>query len=154
MDPILLSYMVARQKRSADACQVHKHDEIVPYETHHIMPEAYHGPSIKANLIDLCANGHGNAHYLLDSLLKTGHTTLERAVQTLPWDYIRTFGPKTRAVAYEGFIRIMSAKVTPMGLEVDHSGWQAIEGYEEGQAVEGQQEEQVKRLDWTGKTLW
>lgn len=76
-------------------CEVHTHQGRVPQERHHIIPKKYGGPDTAENLIDLCANGHGDVHYYIALLFK---------YQGDPPPVIRrTFGRKVQAVAWRGY---------------------------------------------------
>lgn len=60
------------------------------------MPKKYRGPDTPENLIGLCANGHGNAHYYLALLFKYGGN--------VPEVIKRTYGFKVRDVALRGYV--------------------------------------------------
>lgn len=77
-------------------CAAHRHDSLVPLENHHIWPLGYHGPDVKSNIIRVCANAHGDAHYLLEDLLKG------RPVDK------RTYGPVVRDIAQRGYAAVMA----------------------------------------------
>lgn len=84
-------------------CGAHVHDSLVPIEMHHIWPLGYHGPDIKANRIPLCANAHGDVHYLLEMMLKA-----DARGERLSWVVRRTFGAEVRNIAWQGFVRVVA----------------------------------------------
>lgn len=81
-------------------CGAHVHRYLVPVESHHVWPLGYHGPDVPENREKLCANAHGDAHYLLERMLKLGGP--------VPWEERRTYGVGVRAVAERGFVAVMS----------------------------------------------
>lgn len=81
-------------------CAAHRHDSLVPVESHHVWPLGYHGPDAKANRVQLCANAHSDAHYLLERMLKTG--------DTVPWPEARTYGIGVRAIARDGYVAVIA----------------------------------------------
>lgn len=85
-------------------CAAHRHDHLVPVESHHVHPLGYHGPDTAANRTQVCANAHSDAHYLLARLLKTGGH--------LPWAEERTYGIGVRAIAHRGFAAVMAYAAT------------------------------------------
>lgn len=94
-------------------CKVHTHRHWVPTESHHIHPLGYGGKNVKANRIDLCANGHSMVHYLLEALLKTNSLpgpprNLREAKRALGVGYLSHFGFRSRRVAYRGYEAVMA----------------------------------------------
>lgn len=85
-------------------CAVHVHYSKVPQEDHHVWPLGYHGPDIATNKARVCANGHGDIHYYLELLLKTGLSDPIDANNKIPSDVRREFGERTKEVAMLGFI--------------------------------------------------
>lgn len=85
--------------RSRD-CAAHAHDSLVPIEKHHVWPQEYHGPTVPANLVQICANAHSDVHYLLSRMLKTG--------DQVPWTERRTYGPAIRDIAARGYAAILT----------------------------------------------
>lgn len=81
-------------------CAVHVHHSLVPVEKHHIQPKQYHGSNEAGNLTQICANGHGDAHYLLERMLKTGNN--------LSWEERRTYGQRVRWLATRGYYAIIA----------------------------------------------
>lgn len=78
------------------ACAVHNHYALAPQEKHHIWPLGYHGPDTRANEVVVCANGHGDIHYLLDAWLKGKPVSL------------REYGPRVRELAKRGYDAVMA----------------------------------------------
>lgn len=78
-------------------CGVHSHASLVPIEAHHIRPKSRGGRDVTTNMIPLCANGHGDVHYLLDEVEDSG------GWDVVPWAVMRSFGLKVRAVARLGW---------------------------------------------------
>jgi len=77
-------------------CAAHKHDCLIPQESHHVWPLGYHGPDIKSNRVLICCNAHSDAHYLMEALLKGK-----------PVDF-RQYGPGVRKIALEGYNKVMA----------------------------------------------
>ena len=77
-------------------CAAHKHDCLVPVESHHVWPLGYHGPNTKANQRQVCANAHSDIHYLLEAMLKNANPDR------------RTYGPGVRALAESGYEQVMA----------------------------------------------
>jgi hypothetical protein len=77
--------------RSNTGFVCHAHTSLVSYEIHHIWPQEYHGPNVKANLVKICPNAHSDIHHLLHLML-TGR----------PYD-LRDYGPNIRTLAQSGY---------------------------------------------------
>lgn len=86
-----------KQKRGTD-CAVHKHQDVVPLEDHHIFPQEYGGKTVPSNMARICSNAHGSVHYFIDLLLYWK--------DDVPWPVGRTFGHKTRKMAQVGYDQI------------------------------------------------
>lgn len=84
-----------RGVRMGVLCLVHTHGEWVPLERHHVWPLGMGGPNIPANVISVCANGHGSIHAYLDHLIRYG--------EDVPWDLRKHFGPTVRGYAWRGW---------------------------------------------------
>lgn len=80
-------------------CVAHKHRSLVPIEWHHVWPLGYHGPNTTANKIPTCSNTHGNIHYYMEALFKSGGTRPPN------W---RTYGDDTRYWAKKGYDQVMA----------------------------------------------
>jgi hypothetical protein len=72
------------------------HEQLVPQERHHVWPLGYHGPDVASNRVLICANAHGDIHYLMEAMLKG------RAVDR------RTYGPGVRTLADRGYALVMA----------------------------------------------
>lgn len=81
--------------RTGRLCLVHKHDEWVPLNDHHIWPVGMGGPNIAANKITVCTNGHYMIHEFLRLLIKYAGE--------VPWTIAQHFGPKVRSYARIGW---------------------------------------------------
>lgn len=77
-------------------CAVHRHTFLVPIEVHHVWPLGYHGLDLLANKVPMCANGHSDTHYLLESLLRG------RKVNRTE------YGPGVRKYAQRGYEQVMA----------------------------------------------
>lgn len=94
-------------------CVAHKHDSQVAQERHHVQPLSRGGPNNPGNLRWLCANAHGDAHYLLDhiedraaAMMRQGlNPTPAKVLEAVPWALRRTFGPSIRDIAAAGWTR-------------------------------------------------
>lgn len=82
-------------------CYCHKHVSLVPIESHHVWPLGYAGPNTLANRVNVCANGHSDAHYLIEAMLKRGRVKL-------PWSVRRHYGYKTRRLARRGYDAVIA----------------------------------------------
>lgn len=78
------------------ACEAHSHRSLVPLESHHVWPLGYHGPDVRTNRVLICANAHGDAHYLLEAMLKGK-----------PYD-LRTYGLAVRVIARRGYEQVIA----------------------------------------------
>jgi hypothetical protein len=92
-------------------CLAHKHTAIVAEENHHLQPQSRGGLTVKANLRYLCANAHGDTHYLLDliekqatPLIGTG-VDINDPIDAIPWLTMRTYGPGVRNAAITGWLQ-------------------------------------------------
>ena len=88
---------MVRGVRMGTVCGVHVHDEWVPIERHHVWPLGMGGPDVEANVVMVCANGHGQIHAYLDHLIRYG------GVGRVPWDLTRRFGVKVRVLGQAGW---------------------------------------------------
>jgi hypothetical protein len=92
-------------------CKAHKHTSIVAEENHHLQPQSRGGRTVVANMRYLCANAHGDVHYLLDLIEDAATPMIGRSVEvlwpyeTIPWPQRRTFGPGIRDAALTGWMR-------------------------------------------------
>lgn len=91
-----------------DQCVAHLHRERVPMERHHVWPLGRGGPDTAANMVWLCANGHGSVHYLLDAELRRG--------EPLPWPERRRYGLRVRRVAEAGVLAVNERRVVTVDL--------------------------------------
>lgn len=91
---------------------MHKHRTPVPQEKHHIQPQSRNGQTIPTNLALICANAHGNVHYLLDLVedvaveyMKRNLTVSPQDVyNTVPRDVRNTYSPTERRIALQGWL--------------------------------------------------
>lgn len=97
----------ARGVKLGHTCAVHVHDEWVPQNEHHIWPLGMGGPDQASNKVTLCMNGHGAVHAYLDLLVRHGEDPRERdnPAGGVPWHIAMHFGPKVRAVAFQGWVQ-------------------------------------------------
>lgn len=93
--------MIPEGVRMDTTCSVHKHDEWVPVELHHVWPLGMGGPDKPANKVPLCANGHYATHAFIDLLIRYGVN--EYDAPQVPWATAQHFGPKVRALALRGW---------------------------------------------------
>jgi hypothetical protein len=98
-------------------CAVHLHLSAVPIEVHHIRPRARGGRDVADNRLALCANGHGDVHYLLDLVERAGGWA------AVPWPVRRTYGKLVRRVALQGWLtyRVEFASGRLDGLVAEYS---------------------------------
>jgi hypothetical protein len=87
---------MVRGVRMGTECVVHKHEEWVPLEDHHVWPKGMGGPDRPENIARVCSNGHGQIHAYLDLLI--------RYAGEPPWNLARRFGPSIRAFARRGWL--------------------------------------------------
>ena len=85
------------------ACQVHKHRDEVPLDSHHVWPKAYGGPTTPDNLIWVCPNGHRDIHAYMRLLIKNNGK--------VAWLQRRKFGKKVRDYAEQGYEAIRVSKL-------------------------------------------
>jgi hypothetical protein len=59
---------------STSKCEVHARHSPASHvnEHHHVWPQGVGGPSVKENMVWVCATGHNNIHKLLALLVKKG----------------------------------------------------------------------------------
>jgi hypothetical protein len=106
-------------------CKAHKHDSIVAEENHHLRPQSRGGTLIADNMRYLCANAHGDTHYLLDLIEKNAKPMVGKGadpddpIDQIPWSVARTYGPGVRDAAYEGWA--MYAEGFLRGVYVRHA---------------------------------
>jgi hypothetical protein len=81
--------------RSTD-CVAHRHRSLVPVEAHHVRPIS-RGGHRKGRTVVICANAHGDVHYLLDLVEEHG------GLNAVPAGLRRTFGPGVRRIALDGW---------------------------------------------------
>ena len=74
-------------------------------EVHHIWPLGHGGPDELANLVSLCANGHGAIHDLIARELKARAAGVQ-----LSWAARRRYGRRVRALAQRGVDAIEAAR--------------------------------------------
>lgn len=91
-------------------CNAHRHTSVVAEENHHLRPQSRGGPNTAANMRYLCANAHGDAHYLLDLIEKHAKTLIgtpgavpSDPVDMIAWPVLRTYGPGVRRAAFDGW---------------------------------------------------
>lgn len=77
-------------------CAAHHHRSLVPIEVHHVWPTSYGGPNRGSNRVALCANAHGDVHYLLQHLLAQHDVNQAE------------YGPVVRALARRGYVAVMA----------------------------------------------
>lgn len=87
-------------------CAVHRHRERVPIHKHHIWPKGLGGPTIKANLISICANAHYCTHDLLDQVIDAGSWT------AVSWRIRRQYGFGVRRLAKQGWYKVAARPVS------------------------------------------
>ena len=80
-------------------CACHKHDTMIPQEKHHVLPQAYGGPTTPENLVTICANAHSDIHYYMDYMLK------HEGAKPEDW---RTYGDVVRILAGKGFRQVVA----------------------------------------------
>lgn len=92
-------------------CQAHRHTSIVAEENHHLQPQSRGGHTVVANMRYLCANAHGDVHYLLDLIEDRATPMIGCPVEvlwpyeTIPWEQRRMFGPGIRDAALTGWMQ-------------------------------------------------
>jgi hypothetical protein len=62
-----------------------------------MQPLSRNGPNVDSNLVLICANAHGNVHYLLTAIEKA------RGYEGIPTAVKRSYGPGVRAIALRGW---------------------------------------------------
>jgi hypothetical protein len=96
-------------------CKAHKHSSVVAEENHHLQPQSRGGLTVVANMRYLCANAHGDTHYLLDLIEKFATPMIGTDVtpgepyRQIPWSTLRTYGPGIRNAAMTGWYRYGAA---------------------------------------------
>lgn len=96
-------------------CQAHRHESAVAEENHHLQPQSRGGLTVRANMRYLCANAHGDVHYLLDLIEKHATPLIGRideplwAYESIPWPVRRSYGPGVRDAALTGWMRYAPA---------------------------------------------
>ena len=88
---------LVRGVKLSTECAVHKHDEWVPVNAHHVWPVGMGGPDVPANRVTVCMNGHGQIHAYLDLLIRHG--------EGVPWEIRKHFGSAVRSFAVDGWER-------------------------------------------------
>ncbi len=68
-----------------------------------MQPLSRGGPDEPGNLVTICANAHGNVHYLLSAIERA------RGYDNLSADYRRSFGAGVRRIALAGWLRYEAA---------------------------------------------
>ena len=90
-------------------CGVHVHQANVPQEDHHIRPLSRGGPNVKDNRIRICANGHSDAHYVMDLCEDyKGYENIPRAI-------LRSFGYRVRRLGKRGWDSYKDVWLRPVG---------------------------------------
>jgi len=89
-----------QRRQTKEPCQVHtKHIPATHLnERHHIWPLGHGGPSVKENLVVVCATGHNNIHMLLAQLLVHAGT--------VPYSVLKQYSLEERRLAKLGWERI------------------------------------------------
>jgi hypothetical protein len=91
-------------------CAAHVHRSAVAQERHHLQPKSRGGLDVATNLRMLCANAHGDTHYLLDEIedrareLPAGAHPLD-AFHAVPTAVRRTYGAGVIRAALDGWSR-------------------------------------------------
>lgn len=93
--PTVAHYGGPMRQQMGYTCAVHKHDDWVPFQDHHVWPLGLGGPNIASNKIRVCANGHYAIHAFLELLIKQNGR--------VPVDTLRHFGPAVRGYALSGW---------------------------------------------------
>jgi len=92
-------------------CVAHKHNALVAQERHHLQPQSRGGKTKADNMRWLCANAHGDTHYLLDLIedhaaqMIGTDVSLMTPVDVIPWRVMRTYGHGVREAAVAGWAR-------------------------------------------------
>lgn len=76
-------------------CGTHPSPRVLTHDDHHIVPKAWGGKDVQANLVAVCPNVHRLVHTLLNRYKKVGGIP--------PWSYRRQFGPYVRKLAQQGW---------------------------------------------------
>ena len=91
-------------------CQAHTHNAKTAQERHHLRPQSRGGRGNAANMRMLCANAHGDTHYLLDAiedaavpLIGTGAAAVD-AFRAVPWRERNSYGNGIRDAAVAGWL--------------------------------------------------
>jgi HNH endonuclease len=84
-------------------CAVHTHEAAEPLERHHMQPLSRGGPNTPDNLVLICANAHGNVHYLLTAIEGA------RGYAGIPLAVKRSYGPEVKRIALTGWERYAEA---------------------------------------------
>lgn len=93
-------------------CQAHRHTGVVAEERHHLQPQSRGGLTVAPNMRYLCANAHGDTHYLLDAIETAAEPLIGQpgilppaAYQRIPHTTRRTYGPGVTQAALDGWAR-------------------------------------------------
>jgi len=98
-------------------CAIHSHRTPVPQERHHLQPVSRRGETTDDNLALVCANAHGNIHYLLDAIEKAAVGLMARvkegdkrptytdAFLAVPQAVVNTYSDGERKLARAGWRR-------------------------------------------------
>lgn len=91
-------------------CAAHSHRSAVAQERHHLQPKSRGGLDVATNMRTLCANAHGDVHYLLDAIedqarqLGEGAQPID-AFTSIPAAVRRTYGAGVVRAALDGWAR-------------------------------------------------